>query len=49
MLWKLLSLLLFDAIDLLLNVYITTHAEGEHLLFGEWAVAEKDRDKKKQR
>ncbi len=35
MLRKLLSLLLFDAIDLLLNVYITTRVEGEHLLFSE--------------
>lgn len=35
MLRKLLSLLPFDAIDLLLNVYITTLIEGEHLLFGE--------------
>lgn len=39
MLRKLLSLPLFEAIDLLLNVYVTTHVEGGTSLVSDRAAA----------
>lgn len=40
MLRKLLSPFLFDTIDLLLNVYVTIHIEGEHLLYDKCTISE---------